>query len=238
MNENFILKTKYNRENIGGHKLDWSAQPEIYKTYKDAERIKLPEFKEIEVSFFKLLKERKSHRNYNPNKVLLLTDLSFILWATNGIQRIEFGYEFRTIPSAGALYPIEIYLYINNVENLKKGIYHYNVKEHSLEILKIGDFTREIVFALLHQSFVKYANVIFIFSAIFYRTLWKYRERGYRYILIEAGHAAQNLSLSAEAIGAGVCHIGAFFDDELNNLIMVDGENESVIYVTSLGYPL
>jgi len=232
----YFQETKYDRESLGKGSLDWNNKPEIYKCYPDCKAIKLPDFNvESNVSFLELLKKRKSIRSYS-SKPLELEKLSFLLWASTGIQRIEYGYEFRTAPSAGALYPIETYLIINNVSELDQGIYHYNIEKHSLEFLKKGNFKREIALAALHQYFLSEAPVVFIWSAIFQRSKWKYKERAYRYIFIDVGHIAQNLALAAVYLNLGSCQVGAFFDDEVNNLIGIDGINESVIYLSSVGY--
>ncbi len=234
--DTYFQKTKYDRETLGKGSLDWNNKPEIYKSYPDAEVIKLPDFNiRSNISFLEILKKRKSIRSYSLKK-LELEKLSFLLWASTGIQRVEYGYEFRTAPSAGALYPIETYLIINNVLELHQGIYHYNIEKHYLELLKKGNFKRQIALAALHQYFLSEAPVVFIWSAIFQRSKWKYKERAYRYIFIDVGHIAQNLALAAVYLDLGSCQVGAFFDDEINNLIGINGINESVIYLSSVGY--
>ena len=234
--DNFFIETKYSRESLGKGSLDWANKPEIYKKYDNVKKFKLPEFKkDISLNFYELLKKRKSIRSYK-QKPLELDKLSFLLWASTGIQRNEFGYEFRTAPSAGALYPVETYLIINNVSNLPEGVFHYNIEEHSLELIKEGNFKREIALAALHQYFLSEAAVVFVWSAIFKRSKWKYKERAYRYIFLDAGHIAQNLALSCVALDLASCQIGAFFDDEVNNIVGVNGIEESVIYLSTVGY--
>ncbi len=234
----FIYRTKYYRESLGGKSLDWSKKPEIYKEYLNVKTVKLPnpKEKEIKLTFHEIIRKRKSVREFIPKNVKL-EDLSFILWVTTGFRETLFGYDFRTVPSAGALYPIETYIIAKNIEGIEKGIYHYNIKNHLLELLEEGDFSKNVAISSLHQYFISNASFIIIWSAIFYRTLWKYDERGLRYIFIEAGHIAQNFALSCVACGLGSCQIGAFFDDELNELLGLDGKNESVIYLSCAGYP-
>ena len=233
----FFLKTKYDRETLGKGSLDWSKKPEIYKSYPDAKKIELPDFNfDFNKDFFQILKKRKSIRSYS-KKELELEKLSFLLWSSTGILRNEHGFEFRTAPSAGALYPIETYIIINNVQDVAHGIYHYNIENHNLELLKEGDFRREAALAALHQYFLTEASVIFVWSAIFNRSKWKYKERAYRYIFLDAGHIAQNLALASIYVDLGSCQVGAFFDDEMNQLIGLDGVNESVIYLSTVGYP-
>ncbi len=232
----FFKETKYDRELLGKGSVDWNSKPEIYKSYPDAEIIKLPNFNiTSNLSLTEILKRRKSVRSYL-SKPLELEKLSFLLWASTGIQRNEYGYEFRTAPSAGALYPIETYLIINNVLDLEQGIYHYNIEKHCLEFLKKGNFKREISLAALHQYFLSEAPVVFVWSAIFKRSKWKYKERAYRYIFIDVGHIAQNLALAAVSIELSTCQVGAFFDDEVNSIIGLDGNEESVIYLSTVGY--
>jgi SagB-type dehydrogenase family enzyme len=120
---------------------------------------------------------------------------------------------------------------------LEKGLYHYCIASHALEQLRIGDFEGEMAHAALEQEMCLEAPVIFVWTAIFGRTKWKYKQRAYRYVYLDAGHIAQNLALSAVSIGLGSCQIGAIFDDEVNHIIGVDGKEESAIYLSVVGYP-
>ncbi len=235
--DKYFSETKYHRDTLGKGYIDWENKPDIFKEYDSAVKIELPAFfPEKEISFEILLRKRRSIRKFI-DKSLSLETLSFLLWASTGIQREEAGYFFRTAPSAGALYPIETYLVVNNVEDLKKGIYHYNIKKHCLELMKLGDFSNTISFAALNQYFCKKASVVFVWSAIFYRSKWKYNERAYRYIFIDAGHIAENLALASVYVDLGSCQIGAFFDDEVNEIFDLDGVNESAIYLSPVGFP-
>jgi SagB-type dehydrogenase family enzyme len=160
-----------------------------------------------------------------------------LLWASTGIQRNVKGYEFRTAPSAGALYPIETYLVVNRVKDLTGGVYHYSVKSHLLEEIKLGEFGNELASAALDQKMCSDASVVFLWTAIFARSRWRYKQRGYRYIYLDAGHIAQNLALAAVSLGLGSCQIGAFFDDEINSILEIDGVNESAVYLSAIGCP-
>ncbi|MHC4168905.1 MAG: SagB/ThcOx family dehydrogenase, partial [Planctomycetota bacterium] len=160
------------------------------------------------------------------------------LWASTGIQRIEGGYEFRTAPSAGALYPIETYLVVNNVKGIEPGIYHYSIRAHQLEQLRRGSFGRQTAAAALGQGMCATACAVFIWSAIFERCKWKYGQRAYRYIYLDAGHIAENLALAATSLNRGTCEIGALYDDQANAIIGVDGIDESVICMAAVGIPL
>lgn len=182
------------------------------------------------------LAQRRSVRAFR-NVPLPLAALSQLLWAAQGVTRRLSGYEFRTAPSAGALYPVETYLAAHSIEGLRPGIYHYDVHGHALELLSEGDFRAAVAEAALGQEFTASANAVFIWTAVFARSKVKYRERAYRYIYLDAGHIAQNLALAAVALGLGSCQIAALFDDEANALVGVDGGEESVIYMTAVGQP-
>ncbi len=156
-----------------------------------------------------------------------------MLYAAQGIT--ERRGALRAAPSAGALFPIEVYPVVHNVQDLEAGIYHYSVPGHTLEMLRPGDFRLAIMQAGIWQDFLGQANVCFVLSAIFQRTRWKYQERTYRYILMEAGHIGQNLYLAATSMGLGCCAVGAFLDRELNDLLGLDGESEASLYILAVG---
>src|SRR3989304_7948860 len=233
----FQKSTKYSRERLRGGYLDGANKPETYKNYPSAKIIPLSrEFPTKLLPIVDVLKRRRSIRSFSP-KPLSNAELSFLVGASTGVQKKEQGYEFRTVPSAGALYPIETYLIVNNVEDLEKALYHYNIEAHALEELKVGDFAEKIAHAALEQKMCIKAPVALIWTAVFERSKWKYAQRAYRYVYLDAGHIAQNLALSATSIGLGSCQIGAFFDDEINQILGVDGVDESVIYLSVVGHP-
>ncbi len=182
------------------------------------------------------IKRRRSLRNFK-NISIRKDILSQLLWAIQGITHESEGFEFRASPSAGALYPIETYLVIHNVEDVEPGIYHYGVQNHELEQLKKGDFRDVVARAALDQDMAYSASAVFIWTAVFQRSKWKYDQRAYRYIYLDAGHIAQNLALAAVSLDLGTCQIGALYDEEVNALIGADGENESVFYMSTVGRP-
>jgi SagB-type dehydrogenase family enzyme len=147
------------------------------------------------------------------------------------------GFAFRACPSAGALYPVETYLVLNNVERIEAGIYHFNIPDNSLEQLQKGDFRLKIAQAALDQDMAFAANAVFVWTALFERAKWKYEQRAYRYVYLDAGHIAQNLALAAVALNLGTCQIAALYDEEINALLDIDGEEESVLYMSVVGHP-
>jgi SagB-type dehydrogenase family enzyme len=236
--DDFQNKTKHTRQNLRGRGLDWANKPETYKTYPGAKTVPLPkEFPTKSLPIDEILRNRKSIRTYS-TKPVSLSELAFLLWASTGIQRVEHRMEFRTSPSAGALYPIETYLVINNVEGLEQGIYHYNIQAHVLEQLKVGFFGQQLADASLGQLMVAESPVAFVWTGVFERSKWKYMQRAYRYVYLDAGIVGENLALASVGVGFGSCQIGAFFDDEVNELLEVDGEKESVLYLSVVGHPL
>ncbi|MGQ9502853.1 MAG: SagB/ThcOx family dehydrogenase [Anaerolineae bacterium] len=216
-----------------GPPLDWGEQPPLYKTYPGAPRISLPmPVEEVGSTFMAAVRARRSQRSYRDDP-LSLAELGQLLFAAQGITYPS-G-ELRAAPSAGALYPIELYTLAHCVTNVQAGVYHYAIQTHELELVRAGDLHEAVSAAALGQSFVGEANVCFVLSAIFQRTRWKYRERAYRYILLEAGHIAQNLCLAATALGLGACTVGAFYDDDLNALLGLDGRDETALYIVAAG---
>lgn len=233
----FQKETKYFREKLPGDTLIWHTKPETFKHYPDAPKIKLdPPEKEGGMPLWNAIKRRRSIRDFK-DEPLKSVHLSQLLWASQGITKEYMGYELRATPSAGALYPVETYLVIHDVEDIQPGIYHYAVQNHELEQLKQGDFREAISSAALDQEMAFEANVVFAWTAIFERSKWKYNQRAYRYIYLDAGHIAQNLALAAVSLELGSCQIAALYDEEVNSILNVDGEKESVLYLSAVSHP-
>ena len=233
----FFQNTRYFRGRLPNHFLDWDNKPDVFKNYTDAERVDLPTpMTSGGPGIWKVINSRRSRRAYR-NEPITLDQLSQLLWATQGITGEISNFQLRAAPSAGALYPIETYLYVNRVTDLEPGLYHYNVKSHHLELLRRGNFSDDIKKGALDQGIAGQAAVVLIWSAVFERSTWKYLQRAYRYIFLDAAHIAQNLALAAEAMGLGSCQIGAIYDEEMNALLGLDGTKESVIYLSSVGIP-
>jgi len=233
--DRFQQETKYRQDRMSGHRLDWNAKPAIYKEYPQAAKIELPPFEPSRaMSLDQTLKSRKSIRDFKP-KPISKGQLGYLLWSSTGIQRIEDGYEFRTAPSAGALYPIETYIIANDIKGLEPGIYHYSIQTHQLEQIRLGGFGQQVAVAALSQGMCATASAVFIWSAMFERCKWKYSQRAYRYIYLDAGHIAENLALAAVSLNLGTCEIGALFDDQVNVIIGIDGIEESTICMAVVG---
>jgi SagB-type dehydrogenase family enzyme len=162
-------------------------------------------------------------------------DLSLLLFGMSGLTRVFPKFAFRTIPSAGGLYPIEIYLVINNVDGIEQGIYHYNIEKHELEYLKKGDFSKIVADACYGQRMVAKCAVSFIWTSIIERTRITYGERAYRFIYLDCGHLGQNFYLAAEALGLNACVVGAYYDDEINQILELDEKKEFAIYMGVVG---
>ncbi|MEW6456881.1 MAG: SagB/ThcOx family dehydrogenase [Acidobacteriota bacterium] len=180
------------------------------------------------------LQRRRSIRNYK-NKAVSIKDLSQILWASSGIVTKKYGIELRTSPSAGALYPIEIYVFIFNVNGVKKGIYHLNVYEWKLKGIKEGDFSSEIAKASIYQTFIEDAAFTIFLTSVTKRTTRRYRERGVRYILMDLGCIIQNIYLAVTSLNLGGCVIGAFYDDQVNKILEVNDREETTLALFSIG---
>jgi SagB-type dehydrogenase family enzyme len=235
--EDFQRQTGYSRQKMDFRPLDWSRQPSIYKTYSGKPRIELDK---AEITggpgLWRTIKNRKSGRDFS-GLPLSGKQLSQLLWASQGITHRSRGFAFRAAPSAGALYPVETYVVINDVEGIEKGLYHFNIPDFSLEQLKKEALHNAIASAALDQHICATAAVVFVWTAVFQRSIWKYRQRAFRYIYLDAGHIAHAVALAAAGLGLGCCHIAAFFDDEVNVILDVDGEKESAIYMTAVGTP-
>lgn len=235
----FQDETKYTPEKLGSYSLDWENMPDPYKNYPSSlAKAKLPEPHIPEpANVWQLFFSRRSVRDYSAARSLPLELLSSLLWATQGITSKEGDHYFRSAPSAGGLYPVETYIFARAVEGLEPGIYHFRPHMFDLELLERGSLARQLAAAALGQDLILDAQVTFIWTAIIERGKWKYRERAYRYIYLDAGHAAENLYLAGTSLELGVCAIGAFFDDQMNGIVGVDGVEETVIYMATVGWP-
>ena len=182
------------------------------------------------ISIERAIRERRSIREFS-NEPITLQQLAQLLWAAQGITSRS---GFRTAPSAGALYPLEVYVMLGNVVELSAGLYKYLPDTHSLLRLSTEDRRKQMQQAALGQDWVRDNAALFVFTSVDSRTTQKYGRRGIRYIHIEVGHAAQNVMLQARALGLGSAVVGAF-DDDLAGEILDLPENERPIYLMPVG---
>jgi len=193
--------------------------------------VKLPEVRyDSEVSIEETLLKRRSVRDY-AGEPLTLQEVSQLLWAAQGITDPR---GFRTAPSAGALYPLEVYVVVGNVQNLTQGVYRYEPDKHELVKIVDGDRRVELAEAALGQAWVEKGAINIVLAAVYERTTGKYGDRGIRYVHIEAGHAAQNLYLQATALGLGTVTVGAFNDDQVKENLNLPGD-EQPLYIMPVG---
>jgi len=199
--------------------------------------IKPGEWKTIhKVSVEKAIASRKSRRHYS-KETLNLEELSFLLWATQGMRdKRAVKYNFRTVPSAGCRHALESYVAIFRVEGLSKAIYHYLPESHQLvEYVECENLEKLISRATFGQTFVGKSAVTFIWTTIPERMEWRYGKASYKVIALDAGHVCQNLYLACEAIGAGTCAVAAYDQEFIDNVLELDTESEFVIYMASVG---
>ena len=211
-----------------------------FKEYSGIKILSLPESVLPETSLREAVSARLSCRRFTGASLTLL-QLATALKTTYGIHnRSTLGdLEFleRPVPSGGGLYPLELYLLANNIEGIESGIYHYAALHHTLERIRSLLTKSQVSRLFMGQPYVTEAAAIVIFTAVIGRSLWKYGDRGYRYILIEVGHAAQNLNLVSSALGLASLNLGGFFDSDLASLLQLDLESEVPLYAVAVGVP-
>jgi len=230
--------------NIKTDQMKKLSQPSLQKSYEqDEELIELIPIDKMKISNNNLVENilnRKSHRNFN-NQSLSIEELSFLLWASQGVKEVikrdDKAYAtLRTVPSAGARHAFETYILVNNVESLEPGVYRYLAIEHKLIFLhQVEEQKKKIIEAALGQEFAGKCAAVFIWTAVPYRSEWRYHLAAHKAMLLDAGHVCQNLYLACEGIGAGTCAIGAYDQKKIDDLIKVDGKDEFTIYLSPVG---
>ena len=178
-----------------------------------------------ETSIEKMLAERRSIRDY-PDTALQLAEIGQLLWAAQGITHPQ---GFRTAPSAGALYPLELFVVAGRVEDLAKGIYHYNSKHHQLVKTSDDDVRSALAQAAMSQAWVKDNAAVIVFAADYDRTTRKYGKRGIRYVHMEVGHAAENLFLQSGSLGLATVVVGAFNDAKVARILQLPSKLEPLL---------
>jgi SagB-type dehydrogenase family enzyme len=237
--KDFMRLTRYAHLEPSGEK-QGTPQPLLELPYApDAPRVKLPAPGELRVPALDLrdaIAMRRTLRSYS-EQPLSLDELTYLLWASQGVQKVSRRpATLRTVPSAGARHAFETFVLANRVAGMAPGLYRYAAIEHALlEVDLSEDVAERCAHACLDQGQVARAAVTFVWVAVVERMVWRYGERGYRYLHLDAGHVCQNLYLAAEGIGAGACAIAAFDDDLLNQAVGADGENLFAIYAAAVG---
>ena len=224
--------------------VDEERRPFRFRTYPGSRRVDLPgrDFR-LNVPLGAVLRNRRSVRSLCL-RPLDLGRVGRLLHAGYGVReslRKDGAVRWeRPCPSAGGLYPLELYLAAQRIIGVPDGIYHYDARAHQLEVRSTRRVHHELATMLIGQEahdVVRNANLVIVISALFERTMWKYGERGYRYVWLEAGHLGQNLYLAATALGLGPVGLGGFFDDEVNRLLDLPAGEEHAIYLLCVGQP-
>jgi SagB-type dehydrogenase family enzyme len=216
-------------------------QPPLEKPYDgQTERVALPKASPAlggTATLYACLKRRRSRRAFGTDP-LTLDELAYLLWATQGVQRV-FGQHyttFRPAPSGGGRHPFETYLLISRVNGLEPGLYRYLPLTHQLLVLlRDASLAPQMTALTLGQAFVGEAPVVFCWSCIPYRTEWRYHTAAAKLILLDAGHLCQNLYLAAEALGLGTCAIASYDQQGVDRLLRLDGVDEFIVYLAPVG---
>lgn len=187
------------------------------------------------MSLWEAVRRRRSHRQF-AGGALSLAETAWLLWATQGLSGPGGGTKLRTVPSAGARHPLETYVFVFAVDGLAPGLYRYLPLDHALCLLRSPAHLPHLLGqACLGQRFVGEGALAVAWTAVPYRTEWRYGEAAARVILLDAGHACQNLYLACEAIGCGTCGIGAYHQEAVDALLGVDGQEEFALYLAPVG---
>jgi len=193
---------------------------------------------DVEINLENAFKTRHSTREFNISKELSFDEFSTLINYSAGIKSankdVAPNLVRRFYPSGGARYPLEIYLGIQRVENIKPGIYHYNTKDNSLENIGGKEWLDELLPGL-YYPWSREAAVVFIITAVWDRNFIKYKDRGYRIVLMETGHLAQNLALTAASLNIGCCNSVGFSNGKINEVFDIENEDESSLYMAVLG---
>jgi SagB-type dehydrogenase family enzyme len=238
---NILKSLGIEHEEYESHQRKGVPPPPLEKSFpEDASLIDLvkPDAMHLgSMPLMKAIRQRESRRRYT-EEALTLEELSFLLYATQGVKEVDKNrvWTRRTVPSGGARHAIETYLIVNRVEGLAPGVYRYLPLEHKLLLVKAeAPLPKKISEACWEQAFVGQAAVVFVWTAIPYRSEWRYSIVAYKDIAVEAGHICQNLYLACESIGAGACAILAYEQKAVDELIGVDGQEEFTVYLAPVG---
>jgi SagB-type dehydrogenase family enzyme len=219
-----------------------SPPPPASKRYPSAPRFRLPSPGPAQGEFLRVLLARKTHREFSRHALPLpaVSQLLYYTWGVTGsVHSPVFGrLPHKTSPSGGARHPIEVYLVALRVRNLSAGLYHYDPQHHRLEHLRRGSMRKKVAAYCAGQTFVQHAAALFLMTAVFPRSMWKYRgARAYRVVLLDAGHLCQTFCLVATWLGLAPFCTAALKDSLIETELGLDGVSESVLYVAGVGWP-
>jgi SagB-type dehydrogenase family enzyme len=220
------------------HELQQSSQRSV-KRNRNLPVVGLPEPTYPDVTLEQAVRARRSAREFGLSS-LSLPELATLLHGAYGVNRRAVngsGQTFRSVPSGGALYPLEVYCAVSRVGDLAPGLYHFDPLRSVLEQYRRLESTDELTRASTYPELVETCAVTFLVSAMFWRTRFKYGLRGYRFALLEAGHVVQNLVLVCAALGLASVPLGGFYDRLVDEFLAVDGVNESALYCVCVGRP-
>jgi SagB-type dehydrogenase family enzyme len=211
------------------------------KSWSQLTSLVLPPPAFSDIALGEILLRRRSQGSFAA-KPITLTQLATLVFAACGVTKrtpIAGGDEqvFRTAPSGGALYPLDLYVAVQRVDGLAPGLYYYNPLEHALSVVQPKDVTDALADACIYPQAVQTSSATLVLSAMFWRSRFKYRLRAYRFTVLEAGHVAQNVLLAATSLGLGALPLGGFYDGAVDELLGVDGANEGVLYAVAVGAP-
>lgn len=208
------------------------------KSYPACPRLPLPPARPISMALGDALERRCSVRAYHTREATSRQTLADLLgWGCGLIRRGRDGETAgqRSYPSGGALYPLEVYVGVRRVQDVPPGLYHYHLRDHALELIGGEDAAGQVLTNLTQEDAAGAAHFCVLVTAVFMRTCFKYGERGYRFVLLEAGHLMQNLCLLAPALHLGLCALGGYYDDALHEVLGVNGVDEAVVYAATAG---
>lgn len=234
-NKTKIIKFDIKKTDVKTWPLSWKV---IHaKTYPRLNSVKMSDnINYISDPLGKILLERESGREFSKKK-LDFNKLCELIFYSAGVvpgSSMDWDSSRRFYPSAGARYPLEVYLISNNMNDLKSGLYHYNIKENKFEEMLIKNLEKEMLI-ISGQEWIKNAQAVIVLTAVGFRTMEKYGDRGLRHIFIEAGHVGQNIYLVSKALGLKTCALGGFIEDKMHKLLDIDPDEEFVVYMLAVG---
>lgn len=235
----FMRRTQFKLLDPSDQQLGKPGPPGFMRPDPSLPLVDLPDPQSVEIEATSLrdaINARKSEREFLTDKTISLDALSYLLWATQGVREADAMDAFKTVPSAGARHPLETFLLVQRVDDLDAGLYRYIGPSHQIQNLGAPDDIAESIAATcLQPELLQNSAVTFIWTAVAYRMTWRYGDRGYRYIHLEAGHVGQNLYLASQLVGCGVCTTAAFNDGDLNRVLRIDGSDHFAVYMGAIG---